>query len=246
VTTLALLHSPLTSADVWGRLPDRLQQRGWAVVVPAVTDDDEPPFATRYVARVAMQLNALLRENEIDPEQPLVVLGHSGAGPLLGQIGFARRSAGHPVAGYLFLDAGLPRPARAVDRLDLMALDDEEFADELRQHLAIGGRFPEWDDAALAEVVPDAGDRALLLAGLRPRELDFFTEPLPLPEDWPDAPVGYLRCSAPYDQAAATAGRRGWAVADLELGHFPMLVDPERTAAAIDDLLTMLVTPRRL
>lgn len=50
----------------------------------------------------------------------------------------------------------------------------------LRQHLASGGRFPNWPDADLAPLVPNARIRAQLLAELRAPPLDFFTEPIPV------------------------------------------------------------------
>src|SRR3954471_19908132 len=183
---LALVHSPLTSAAAWGSLPDSLRELGHRVVVPEVLDDDAPPFASHYVARTAHQLH------ESAPTDHLVLVGHSGAGPLLPQLGFARQSSGVPVAGYLFLDAMLPRTLRATTRLELLESDDPAFAAELALSLGRGERFPNWTDRDLAAIVPDAGDRALLLSGVRPRGLDFFTEELPSPLDWPDAPVSYL------------------------------------------------------
>jgi hypothetical protein len=38
----------------------------------------------------------------------------------------------------------------------------------------------------------------------------------PVPEDWPEAPCGYLRLSAAYDQEARQARSRGWPVAEPE------------------------------
>jgi hypothetical protein len=36
---------------------------------------------------------------------------------------------------------------------------------------------------------------------------------VPVPEDWPEAPCGYLQLSTAYDQEARQAGLRGWPVA---------------------------------
>ena len=42
---------------------------------------------------------------------------------------------------------------------------------------------------------------------------DFFPEPLPVAPDWPDAPCGFVRLSAGYDQPArGRAASRGWPV----------------------------------
>ncbi|MGI8330002.1 hypothetical protein ACRYCC_08545 [Actinomadura scrupuli] len=39
---------------------------------------------------------------------------------------------------------------------------------------------------------------------------------VPVPEDWPEAPCGYLQLSTAYDQEARQAGLRGWPVATAE------------------------------
>lgn len=235
MTVVALLHSPLTSAAAWGGLPRALRANGYDVVVPEVTDDESPPYASRYVARCSVQLREALGSGRA------VLVAHSGAGPLLAQVGFARRAAGAAVDGYVFLDAGLPRTFATHDRLDLMAIEDAPLAAQLRSHLEAGGRFPDWSDADLAAAVPQAQERAALVAGLRPRGLDYFTEELPLAEDWPDAPAGYLRLSSGYDQPARTARLRGWPVVERDLGHFGSMTHPRQTAEALGELLAAML-----
>ena len=234
--TLVLLHSPLTGAAAWGELPDLLRADGTAVVAVEVADDQQPPYATRYVAAAALQTAAGVAR----PDDAVVLVGHSGAGPLLAQVGFARRAARGVVGGYLFLDAGLPRPGRAASRLDLMTGEDPVLAAELRAALKAGARFPAWSDTDLREVVPDDGDRAVLLASLRPRGLDFFTEPLPVPVDWPDAPCGVLRTSEGYDYVARLAAGRHWPVESVQLGHFAALAHPLETARSLRALLARM------
>lgn len=234
VAGLVLLHSPLTGRAAWGGLSDTLQGRGYAVSAVDVTDDDQPPYATRYVARAALQIAAA------DPPDPVVLVGHSGAGPLLASVALARRAARRPVAGYLFLDAGLPPTAAPASRLDLMRVEDADFAADLEGELATGGSFPTWSDDDLLDTVPDDDLRAALIASLRPRPHDFFTEPLPSPPglpDWPDAPCGYLKTSVAYDAVARTARSRGWPLIERGGGHFAALVDPEGLAADIAALL---------
>lgn len=232
--TVALLHSPLTTAAAWGVLPEQLRRLGHDVVVPSVHEDVEPPYAARYVASVALTLLSTVGNG------PCVLVGHSGAGALLPQVGFARHAAQAPVAGYVFLDAMLPPVPRATTRLALLHLEDDAAAHRLEERLRSGGRFPDWADDELAEDVPDPGARAALMASLRPRGLEFFVEPLPQPEDWPDAPVAYLQLSAAYDQPATTARHRGWAVSSLDLHHFAALTHPDLVAAALSRALTDL------
>jgi hypothetical protein len=232
--TLVLLHSPLTTSAVWGDLPGLLRSSGHDVVVPDVTDDEQPPYATRYVAAVARHLLGSIGRG------PSLLVGHGGAGPLLPQIGFARHALSAPVAGYIFLDAMLPRVPRAATRLALMHLEDEAFAHGLDEHLRAGGRFPQWNDEQLVDEIPDPELRTVVVGSQRPRALDWFTEPLPQPEDWPDAPVGYVQLSAACSQPSATARHRGWSVVVRETHHFAALTDPGLVAAALDEAVASL------
>lgn len=230
--TLVLAHSPLTGPAAWGTLPDVLLRRGHDVVVLDVTDDTEPHYAGRYVARAALQVAAAA------PDGPVVLVAHSGAGYLLPQIGAARRSSRQPVAGYVFLDAGVPH-GRSATRLTLLRSEEPEFADELEELLAADGEFPTWGDEELRELVPDDALRSALVASLRPRGRAFFAEVLPFPDDWPDAPCGLLRLSPPYITPARVARSRGWPVIERDLagGHFAMCTDPDGVADALEDLL---------
>src|SRR5512132_1789846 len=154
--TLVLLHSPLVGVESWGRLPEALGRGGVAAVAVAVDGDDRPPFAERYVGEAVDGMLA-------NPARagPLVLVGHSGAGPLLAAVGAGLRAAGRPCAGYLFCDAGLPRDGAS--RLELLAVEDPAMAEAFRAELERGGRFPEWGDTDLAPLVPDPAARAALL-----------------------------------------------------------------------------------
>lgn len=233
--TLVLAHSPLTGPAVWGALPDTLRDRGHDVIVLDVADDGSPPYANRYVARAALQVAAA------GSDAPLVLVGHSGAGYLLPQIGAARRAARLSVGGYLFVDAGVPH-GRGATRLSLMRAEDEPFADELERMLDAGATYPDWTGADLLPLVPDEARRAALVASLRPRGRDFFTEELPFPGDWPDAPCGLLQLTTAYAGPARLARSRGWPVLapDLPGGHFAACTDPAGVAAATEDLLAAL------
>jgi hypothetical protein len=228
--TMVLLHSPLVGVESWGRLPEALGRGGVSAVAVTVDGDDRPPFAERYVrGAVEGALAATARSG------PPVLVGHSGAGPLLAAVGAGLLAAGRPCAGYLFCDAGLPQDG--ANRLELLAVEDPAMAEAFRAELEQGGRFPEWGDAELAPLVPDPAARAALIGSLRPRGLAFFTEPLPPAAGWPDAPCGFLRLSAAYDGWAAAAAARGWPTAGLDAGHFHPLVDPDGVAAALLALL---------
>ncbi len=236
VTVLA--HSPLVGPASWGDLPEVLRARGQDVVVVDVTDDDRAPYASRYVARAALQVRDAVGA------APVVLVGHSGAGYLLPLLGAARRALRSPVAAYVFCDAGLP-PTRPMSRLDLLAL--EMTPDDVRDfiaHLDSGGRYPDWTDDDLRDLVPGDEVRAALVASLRPRAADFYRELLPVAPDWPDAPCGFLQLSAGYDQPARSAASRGWPVVTVEPGgipggHFAACVEPERVAGLLAEVRGM-------
>jgi hypothetical protein len=189
--TLVLLHSPLTTASVWGSLPAELG--AYDVVVPEVADDDRPPYGGRYVARAALEIMAA------GAKPPVVLVAHGGAGPLL-PIGAAQRAAHRLVGAYVFLDALLPGGVATV----------------------------------YAEDEVPAG------VTLRARGADFFAEDPPLPQDWPDAPCGYLLTSARHQDQARQARMRGWPVAEHPSGHFAAVGDPAGTARALSALMSTL------
>lgn len=232
LATLVLLHSPLLRASTWGAFPARLRERGFDVVVVDVSDDDQPPYAATYVARAAQQITAAA------PRSPIGLVGHSGAGPLLPQLGFAQRAARRPVGAYVFVDATLPRPGAT--RLDLLHADDEDLAHRVHTELERGGSVPSWTDHDLTATGLGPSERSTVRAAMRSRGLEFFTEELPSTGDWPDAPCGYLRTSAAYDAAARLAGLRGFALVTTEGGHFAALTEPAILADALAGLVTGL------
>ncbi len=237
-----LVHSPLTGPEAWGSLPDVLRSGGRQVVVIEVRDDREPPFASAYIAHAALQVRAGTAGTG-DADRPVLLVGHSGAGYLLPSIGAARRAGHGQIAGYVFVDAGLP-PSRAAHRLDLLRSEDPQHGEVMERLLATGGHFPDWTDNDLRELVTDDLARARLMMSLRPRGNDFFTERLPVVPDWPEAPCGYLRLSPAYDVPARLARLRGWPVLEgpdaRPGGHFAMLVDPESVAQDLETLLTQM------
>jgi hypothetical protein len=75
---------------------------------------------------------------------------------------------------------------------------------------------------------------------LRSRPAEFFAEELPISQDWPDAPCGYLLVSPRHATEARAAKLRGWPVAEHLSGHFATVEDPEGTAGALMALISAL------
>ena len=224
-----LIHSPLVGPLTWSRVAEEMQLRGLDVVVPALNDSSQSqePFWKQHARSVSEALVELPRNTFV------TLVAHSGAGPLLPAI---RQSIPNPVHAYVFVDAGIPRDGAT--RLDLMKSEDPEWAAQFQEELERGGRFPAWSMDDLLEVIPDESLRRQMVAELRPRGLEFFTEPIPVFDGWPDAPCVYIQFSAPYDRPAAQAREAGWASYEMAAGHFHMLVD----AKAVTDLMIHAIT----
>lgn len=224
MSLFVLVHSPLVGPRTWGSAADALRRMGHQAIVPSLYDipEDASPYWQRHAAAVRSALSA------VPHDQPLILVGHSGAGPLLPAI---RQDVLQPVAAYLFVDAGLPKDNAS--RLDLFGSADEVA--EFRKS-AVNGLLPTWTDSDLAEIIPDAAVRRAFVAEFRPMPLAVYEEPLPVFSGWPDAPGGYIRFSPVYDAALMEARQRGWPFRVFEAGHFHMLVEPDTVAVALIDV----------
>jgi hypothetical protein len=219
-----LIHSPLVGPLTWNLVADKMQQKDREVLVPTLIDspDSEKPYWKQHAESVSQGLSGISKETS------LTLVAHSGAGPLLAAI---RAEIANPINAYVFVDAGIPRDAAT--RLDLMKSEDSDWAQQFQEYLENGGRFPNWTSDDLREIIPDETLRNRLVAEINPRALDFFTEPIPAPDGWPDARCVYILFSEPYKSAALQARESNWQTYELESGHFHMLVDPK----AVTDLL---------
>ncbi|MGZ9235477.1 MAG: hypothetical protein ACXW4E_08130, partial [Anaerolineales bacterium] len=179
-----LIHSPLVGPLTWSLVAGEMRKRGLDVLVPALHDapDSSEPFWKQHAESISQALEQI-------PEDICVTLvAHSGAGPLLPAI---QQSLANPVNAYVFVDAGIPRDGAT--RLDMMKSEDPEWAAQFQKELEQGDRFPTWGFDDLQEVIPDETLRRQMIFELRPRGLDFFAEPIPVFNGWPDAPCIYIQ-----------------------------------------------------
>jgi len=226
--TFVLLHSPLVGPFSWELVQQMLKEWGLAAPVPALLDDPNStlPYWQQHAESVVKDIA------EIPTQQKIILVAHSGAGPLLPAI---RQNLTHSIFAYIFVDAGIPRDG--LSRLELMKLEDAEWAEQFHQALLRGENFPTWSEEDLREILPDAEVRRKLVDEIRPRPLPFFAEPIPVQAGWADAPCVYIKFSTSYEWDATQAKREGWPVYEIEAGHFHMLVDP----MAVADLLVTTV-----
>ena len=227
-STVILIHSPLVGVSTWSLVAEEMRQRSINVIVPELIDspDSTEPFWKQHVESINRALARLARS------QAVTLVAHSGAGPLLPAIG---RSLDKPVNAYIFVDAGIPHDGAT--RLDMMNIEDPQWARQFQSDLEIGASFPNWDSDDLRMIIPDKKLRKQVIAEIRPRKLDFFSEPIPVFKEWPNAPCIYIQFSEAYNRPATWAQQAGWKTHKLVGGHFHMLVDPNQlTNVLLTDL----------
>jgi len=224
--TVVLVHSPLVGPSSWRAAGHVLAERGFEVVVPDLTGVAAAP-SPRWRALVGAAVAGI---EVAAPAGPVVVVGHSGAGVFLPGIGSLVLGR---LAGLVFVDAVVPAvggvhrtPARQAEMLDQQAVTGI-----LRPWLQW------WPDDIVAELLPDAGDRQVLLADMPRLPRAFYDEEVPLPDGWSTWPCAYLRLSAAYDADHAEADSRGWPRASIDADH---LAIHTRADVVIDAILSLV------
>ncbi len=220
---LVLVHSPLVGPATWEAVAGVLREHEHEVLVPDLTGSltDGPPYWSRQVDAIT----------DTAAGQEVILVGHSGAGPLLAAAGAAVDRA----AAYVFVDAALPHPEQSwIDTAP------PELAEQMRS-MARDGWLPPWSDwwgaNGLAEMLPGSGVRERFAAGCPRLPIAMFEEVQSPAPGWPDAPCGYLRLSEPYQEPATRARELGWPVVELASHHLAVLTDPELVVARVLDLL---------
>ncbi len=193
--------------------------------MPELRDAGSSPYWRQHVDSVAGELRT--------DSEGLVLIAHSGAGPLLAAIADELRER---VLALFFVDAGMPKDQAS--RLDLFRTEmGDDFADGFTARLRSGGRYPQWGDADLAPTIRDPAVRAGVLASQRPRPVDFWTEAVPAPGGWMQLPCAYLQLSGGYGQPAGRASDMGWPMIERASNHFAILTEPALVAADLEALL---------
>ncbi|HLI01254.1 MAG TPA: alpha/beta fold hydrolase [Acidimicrobiales bacterium] len=224
---LTLVHSPLVGPETWQTLVPALEDRGHRVVVADLTPAlaAGAPFAEQQIELIGRAAG----------RQPTVLVGHSGAGPLLAA---AADACGAAAIGCVFVDAGLPTPGR-----NWFEVVPPELAAAVRS-MAEDGWLPPWSEwwapEELAELIPDPQLREGFTAACPRLPVALFEEPLPGSPDWAERPGAYLRLSEAYKQEAGRARELGWPVGELDGHHLSVLSQPERVIGPLLDLVAQL------
>ena len=225
--TAVLVHSPFLGPASLRPLADALAGFGH----PAVLLDLRPSVVTPPVHQVLVGAFADAI-GDASLAGPVVLVGHSGAGPLLPA--FAD-TLDEGVAGLIFLDAGLPTPGRS-----WRDTAPRELYLEMRDR-SRDGRLPRWHlwfpDDPLVNLDPEL--RAEIADEAPEVPLAFLKEARPDVE-WP-GPAGYVLLSDAYSDDLGRARALGWPVAELRSHHLAPAADPEPVAEAILRVLTEML-----
>lgn len=226
--TTVLVHSPFLGPASLRPLADALAALGH----PAVLPDLRPSVVAPPVHQVLLGSFADVM-SEAQLTGPIVLVGHSGAGPLLPAFADALEEA---VAGLVFLDAGLPTPGRSWR---------ETVPAELYTHLrglSREGQLPRWqrwfDPDPLTELIADTELRAEIADEAPEVPIAFLKETRPDLE-W-TGPAGYVALSEHYTADADGAADLGWPVRRLTTHHLAPATDPDTVANAILDVFPEL------
>jgi hypothetical protein len=217
MASFVLVHSPLVGPTTWRWVADELEERGHRVVIPVVTESVTSKGWEAFVESVADQSGDLVGK---------VVVGHSGAGPLLPKI--VEQTCQQPGL-FVFVDPGIPPETGDAE------LMPSEFLEELRA-MAHDGILPRWSEwfgpGAIDELIPDHKRRAAVCSELPQLPVAYFESRVPVPDGWSGAGGGYLLLSQPYATDAGEAASRGWPVIRLPGSHLDIVTRPAAIADA--------------
>ncbi|MGB3439600.1 MAG: hypothetical protein WBA97_12705 [Actinophytocola sp.] len=227
--TAVLVHSPFLGPASLRPLADALASLGH----PAVLLDLRPSVVAPPVHQMLLGAFADAMSEEL-LDGPVVLIGHSGAGPLLPAFADSLEEG---VAGLVFVDAGLPTPGRSWRETVPASMYTELRA------MSREGQLPRWQrwfqPDPLEELVSDPSLRAEIADEAPEVPIAFLKEERPEVE-W-DGPAGYVLLSAAYDAEVEKAEAQGWPVRRLGTHHLAPATDPGPVAHAILEVLTDLL-----
>jgi pimeloyl-ACP methyl ester carboxylesterase len=217
-----LLHSPVVGPATWRWVARSLTALRQPTAVPDLRDAASSGRFDIFIQSAAAAAPS---------DWPrVVVVGHSGAGPILPSVA---EVLGARASTVVFVDAGLP-PCTGD------ATVGGEFLTHLRQ-LADDGRLPRWStwwgSGTMRTLVPDANRRASIEEELREVPLSLFESRVVVPERWCESSsAAYLLLSAAYREDADRARALGWPVVERLGGHLDTVIHPDPIAEVLVDV----------
>ncbi len=216
VSSFVLIHSPLVGPTTWSWVANELGKYGHHVIVPSLL---RAATSGSWEACVDAVVAAA------EPGVPHVLVGHSGAGPLLPVIANQLNPS-----RLVFVDASLP-PTDGES-----ALAPEQFLGALTG-FAQDGLLPPWSEwfepGTMERLIPDSVRRDAVVAELPRLPLSYFQARVPMPDGWATAPSAYILLSEAYRYEAEQAAARGWPVIEILGSHLDVVSQPLPLAAAL-------------
>jgi pimeloyl-ACP methyl ester carboxylesterase len=217
--TFLLVHSPLVGPATWRWVAEALRSSGHDATVPdlteaAATGDPKALISAALPPRAT---------------EPLVIVGHSGAGFFLPSIAAGLES---PTRRLVFVDAGIPPDEGE-------ATAGADFLDRLRS-LATDGVLPKWStwwgEGVMEMLVPDDAHRAEIEAEMPEIPLALYESPVTMPFGWRNIPGAFMLLSEPYHQDAQRASSLGWRVIERLGAHLDIVNNPDAIARNLVEL----------
>lgn len=220
-------HSPLLGPSSWEPAGRAARRRGRRVCIADATAIAEA--STSFSATFVDAAMACVD----DTDDPIVVVGHSGAGVYLPQIG---DRLGSRRAALVFVDAPLPPPSgeHRTDSAMGILLDRHTVDGLLRPWLDW------WPPDVVERLVPDSAQRRALRSDMPRLPRALYEEPVAVPPEWSTWPCGYVLLSDAYRAEADEASRRGWPVAEADAHHLAIVTDPPSVLDAIGSVVRRL------
>jgi hypothetical protein len=218
MSSFTLVHSPLVGPLSWSAVQVELRKRGHEVEVPSLVS---AATSGSWQACVDAAVGGAAAGDD------LVLVGHSGAGPLLPLI------AGRmdpPPERLVFVDAILP-PEEG----------ERSVSAPLLQHLRTietEGRLPPWSEwfgsVFMEELIPDDYLRNAVVADMPKLPLSYFEGVIPVPTGWARTSCRYVLLSEVYREEVVEATSRGWQVYELLGSHLDILTRPVEIADSLE------------
>ncbi|HEX5595115.1 MAG TPA: hypothetical protein VFX61_03695 [Micromonosporaceae bacterium] len=221
-----LIHSPLVGPLTWRAVVAQLAETHGQVVMPDLTGvfAGRPPYQPAIAEVVAANLVA------VDPGKNIVLVGHSGAGPLLPRIA---QAVSHRVSALIYVDSLLPYPGES-----WLAHAPQPLVEHLGR-LVCDGLLPPWHEwfppETITELLPDPRLRAAFVRDLPRLPFAYFQEPNSA-DVWRGL-AGYLLLSDGYQADAGKARQAGMPVVEQIDHHLAMLTSPADVTTALRRLI---------
>ncbi|MEA2304802.1 MAG: hypothetical protein QOH43_2082 [Solirubrobacteraceae bacterium] len=233
MATIVLVPGAGLGAWAWSRVTPALRAAGHDVHPITLTGTGD----RAHLAHPGIDLTAWVTDvvAHLDTEEldEVVLVGHSFAGNVI--TGVAERAPGR-LSRLVYLEASVLHDQRSV--FDLMGPELTAFFEALvAAH--DGWSLPWFTDAQLdehwGEHALTAGDLRWMRRHVTATPIATHREALPVREAAAAAlPRTYVRCTGTPGTPAVEPGTPGWAWAELDTGHWPMVTAPQETAALID------------